>query len=180
MPKRKLPPNDEVIKMYQDGMSSGEIAELCDVQPVTVISLLRRLDIPRRSPGEASRNMVSRGRAIPTRYWLGKTQPPEMVEKRVSKIRGENHYAWSGGKDRRGYRNNIDKIICDECACHDNLCIHHTNFDHYDNREDNLRVLCVSCHLALHKQAYWDSIHSGEKPLTSNGPVGWTTKKGGS
>jgi transposase-like protein len=43
MPKRKLPPNNEVIEMYDSGMSCGEIAEKCGVVYDTVYSLLKRI-----------------------------------------------------------------------------------------------------------------------------------------
>ena len=46
-------------------------------------------------------------------------------------------------------------------------------FDHYDNRPENLQVLCVSCHMSLHKRAYWEAIHNDEDPPVSNGPIGW-------
>jgi hypothetical protein len=173
MPNRKLPPNEDVIKMYEAGMSSGEIAEKCGVAPVTVSSLFWRIGYPMRSASEAALICEAKGRKPPTRYWLGKKQPREMVEKRLSKIRGCNHYMWKGGKDNRDYREAIEKTICAECSAHINLCIHHIDFDHYNNKPDNLQVLCVSCHMSLHKSAYWDAIHSGETPPKSNGPVGW-------
>ena len=31
------------------------------------------------------------------RYWLGKKQTKDTIEKRVSKIRGENNWQWKGG-----------------------------------------------------------------------------------
>lgn len=173
MPKRELPPNEKVIELYESGMSSGEIAEKYGVKPVTVISLLRRIGHPRRSIGEATRLAEKKGRRRRVRYWLGKKQPPEMVEKRTSKIRGSNHYLWKGGRHRRGYRGMVEKVECAECGARINLGVHHKNFDHYDNDPENLQVLCVSCHMSVHKQAYWDAIHEGREPPKSNGPVGW-------
>jgi len=179
MPTRKLPPNDEVIAMYESGMSSGEIAEQCGVAGVTVLSLLRRIGHKTRMPKEAAILSYQRGRNIPSSYWQGKTQPAEMVERRASKIRGEAHYLWKGGVGRRLYRKGIEKYICIRCGVTENLGIHHSNFDHYDNVPDNLTILCVSCHMSIHKQAYWDAVHSGQEPPKSNGPVGWQRKEGG-
>lgn len=176
MPKRKLPPNEKVIELYDSGMSSGEIAELYDVKPVTVYSLLRRIGHPTRSPLEAARLREERGRGKPATYWKGKKQPRELVEKRVSQIRGEKHYLWKGGESRRPYREQVEKKSCQECGQTENLSIHHINFDHYDNRPENLQVLCVSCHMSFHKQAYWDAIHTGKEPPRGNGPVGWKRK----
>jgi hypothetical protein len=143
------------------------------VQPACVWKLLKRNNVQLRNLKEASINKKKAGRANPARYWLGKEQPPEMVESRVSKIRGEKHYLWKGGKDKRQYRNLIVKELCDICGSKDNLGIHHKDLDHYNDNPDNLQVLCVSCHLSLHKKLYWDAIHSGETPPKSNGIVGW-------
>jgi len=178
MPKRKLPPNEEVVAMYRSGMSCGEIAEKCNVAPVTVTSLLRRIGEPRRSAAEAAQVRNERGRTKKVRYWQGKKQSPEMVEKRVSKIRGEKHYMWKGGKSRRAYRGIIEKEACEECTSRQNLGIHHRDFDHYNDEPENLQVLCVSCHMSLHKQAYWDAIHDGRTPPVSNGPIGWERNGG--
>lgn len=173
MPNRKLPPNEQVIEMYRSGMSSGEIAEKCGVAPITVTSLFRRVGYQTRSAADAAKLRVQRGRSIPSTFWKGKKQPSDMVERRVEKIRGEKHYLWKGGLSRRPYRNEVEKEVCDKCGARENLSIHHVNLDHYDNRPDNLQVLCVSCHMSLHKQAYWDAIHAGKAPIKSNGPVGW-------
>ena len=165
--------------MYRSGMSSGEIAEKCGVKPVTVLSLLRRISEPRRTTQQAADVREARGRGKPASYWTGKKQPPEMVEKRISKQRGERHYLWKGGRDRRPYRNMVDKQECESCGIGENLGIHHRNFDHYDNTPENLAVLCVSCHMSLHKKAYWDAVHAGKEPPKSNGPIGWQREKGG-
>lgn len=99
-----------------------------------------------------------------TRYWLGKKQPPEMVERRVSKIRGSNHYLWKGGLSRRPYRKMKKKTACERCGDTFQLLIHHKNGDHYDNQLDNLEVLCNRCHSSLHKTGYWESVRNGDKP----------------
>ena len=164
--------------MYRSGLSSGEIAEICNVALMTVIGCLRRLGEPRRSADEAARVRVANGRGKTASYWLGKTQPPEMVEKRISKIRGEAHYLWKGGKTRRGYRHAVEKEVCAKCGAVTNLAIHHENLDHYDDEPANLQVLCVSCHASVHKQAYWDAVHAGVTPSRSNGPIGWRKKEG--
>jgi len=177
MPKRKLPPNEELIAMYASGMSTGEIAEQCGVKPVTVTSTFHRMGYQLRSASEAALLAFERGRKTPTRYWTGKKQPREMVERRISKIRGKNHYLWGGGLHRRGYRKMVEKKTCEMCSATNNLGIHHKNFDHYDNSLENLQILCVSCHMSLHKQAYWDAIHAGQEPPKSNGPVGWSEEK---
>ena len=178
MPKRKLPPNEEVVQMYDSGMSCGEIAEKCDVASVTVDSLLRRIGHKMRSAAEAAKVRSERGRCNTAKYWLGKTQPPEMVEKRINKIRGENHYLWKGGDSRRDYRGKVKKVACEKCGARLNLGIHHKNNDHYDDSPENLAVLCVSCHMSIHKTAYWKAYRNGEPTPKSNGPVGWVREGG--
>jgi len=173
MPNRKLPPDEKLIELYEAGNSTGEIAEMFDAAPVTVCSAFRRIGYGLRSSKEASRLAEQRGRLKRTAYWEGKKQPKEMVERRVSKIRGENHYLWKGGKSRRGYRGKVVKEKCAGCGGKLNLGIHHIDFDHYNNNPENLKVLCVSCHMSLHKKAYWDAYRNGERAPRGNGPIGW-------
>ena len=173
MPNRKLPPNEIIVAEYRSGMSCGEIAELHNVRPVTVQSLLSRIGEPRRTNAEAAKIRTDRGRTNPSRFWLGKKQSPEMVEKRVSKIRGENHYLWKGGLTKRDYRKVIKKEQCVNCDSRQNLGIHHKDDDHYNNVPENLEVLCVSCHLSLHKTAYWSAIKNGDVLPKSTGQSHW-------
>ena len=96
-----------------------------------------------------------------------------MVKKRIAKISGENHYAYKDGASVRKYRGKVEKLHCSSCGAKTNLCIHHRDFDHYNNNENNLAGLCVSCHLSLHKKQYWYSVKAGVEPQKSNGPAGW-------
>ena len=163
--------------MYERPMSAGEIASELKANVNTVASALSRIEgLQRRDPSEAQKIAFQHGKK-PTSYWTGKKQPDDMIERRVSKIRGDNHYLWAGGKTTRPYRRVIEKRSCSKCGARFNLCIHHVNFDHYDNREDNLQVLCVGCHLGLHKAEYWKAIREGRTPMKSTGESHW--KKGG-
>ena len=175
MPARKVPSDDVLRDLYGSGLSGREIAVQLGLNVKTVICALSRLGISSRSPEETKTLQGERGIVVPrVKYWLGKKQPPEMVEKRISKIRGANHWLWKGGdSDRRAYRKVVDKQLCARCGARQNLAIHHVNFDHYDDVPDNLIVLCVSCHSSVHKQAYWDAIHAGKEPPRSNAPIGW-------
>lgn len=174
MPPRKLPPDDELVAMYRSGMSSGEIAEALHVAKGTVTSALWRIGEPARPVHERMRLRSEHGRTNQSRYWLGKKQSAAHVEARLSKIRGEQHYAWKDGvSDPREYRQVIDKEQCARCESVDRLAIHHLNYDHYDNQAENLQVLCLPCHSSVHKQAYWDAIHAGVEPPRSNAPINW-------
>ena len=174
MAKRKLPPDEELASLYKSGLSCQAIAETVGgCKPVSVHSRLARAGVKMRSPEEASALALSTGRLQPKAYWTGKKQPAEMIERRIEKIRGERHYAYKDGASARQYRGKVAKLQCASCPAKTNLCIHHKDFDHYNNIESNLVVLCVSCHLSLHKADYWASLKSGVEPKTSNGPIGW-------
>lgn len=182
MPTRKVPPEEVLKELYEQGLSAREISIKLGINKNTIASALRRYGISNRTSKEAKAIQAARGIVHPvTRYWLNKKQPAEMVEKRISKIRGKNHYLWKGGKSKRDYRGMITKEKCENCDSKYNLGIHHKDFDHYNNVPENLEVLCVSCHMSLHKQAYWDAIKNEEQPPRSNGPVGWKkSEEGGS
>lgn len=75
---------------------------------------------------------------------------------------------WKGGINNRYYmrlaRDYIDKI-CSKCGSAKNLLVHHKNYDHGDNRLENLEIVCKSCHEKTHNKA---------KNFTHN--VFWTEK----
>jgi hypothetical protein len=174
MAKRVIPDYEEMKSLYESGLSGREVAESLGLNVQTVSSALKRIGVALRTTQQTKALQKTRGvESTPIAFWTGKKQPAEMVERRVSKIRGENHYLWKGGHSRREYRKVKAREVCARCHATENLGLHHINLDHYDNDPDNLEVLCVSCHSSVHKQAYWDAIHRGEKPSKSNGPIGW-------
>ena len=94
----------------------------------------------------------------------------------LTRIRSAGHRngRYTDGKSSRPYRHVVDKDFCRRCNATERLCIHHKNMDHYDNRLENLEVLCVSCHMSIHKTAYWKAKRGGLSTPKSNGRVGWT------
>ena len=40
----------------------------------------------------------------------------------------------------------LKQPICEVCGYTENLELHHINGDHYDNRIENLQILCPNCH----------------------------------
>lgn len=86
---------------------------------------------------------------------------------------GHRNGRYRDGSRMRPYRHVIDKVECKTCASTERLSIHHKNLDHFDNRLENLEVLCVSCHMRLHKLAYWKAKREGKPTPKSNGRVGW-------
>lgn len=173
MPPRKVPDDATLVAMYERPMSPREMADELGLSKNTVAAALARIPgFKKRSVSEAQKLTFQQGRK-PLNWWKGKKQPRAMVEKRVSKIRGEKHYLWKGGKSIRPYRQKIPKERCAICGATTNLCIHHIDFDHYNNAEDNLVAICVSCHLSLHKRAYWDAVKDGREPPRSTGEAHW-------
>jgi hypothetical protein len=177
MPPRKVPSNEVLVEMYGRPMSAGQIAKELDMNINTIASALSRIPgLVLRNQSEAQKLAFQNGKKT-TSFWKGKKQPKDMVERRVSKIRGENHYLWKGGSSIREYRKLVSKEKCENCGSRLNLCVHHLDFDHYNNNPDNLSVLCVHCHLSLHKSKYWNSIRKGEEPMKSTAKSNWL--KGG-
>ena len=92
----------------------------------------------------------------------------------IKKVRrAEAHPNYKHGKATRLYRTMITKDKCRKCKTKDNLGIHHKNDDHYDNRLENLEVLCNSCHMSITKRKWWKAKKAGKPLPKSNGPVGW-------
>jgi len=133
---------------------------------------LRGAGEPVRNDSEGQKAAYLAGRPK-MRYWKGKRQPRKAVEQRAAKIRGENHWLWKGGKERRPYRKVKEKVACEACGGKLNLGFHHKDFDHYNDAPENLQILCLPCHLSLHKKAYWKAKKEGGELKKSNGPVGW-------
>jgi hypothetical protein len=40
--------------------------------------------------------------------------------------------------------------ICVRCYSVENICVHHKDENYMNNKEDNLQILCKSCHTSLH------------------------------
>ena len=176
MPVRIKLPESKILKMYRRGVSSTEIAKQMKCSPPTIRRCLDRNGEPRRTLSDAAKRSFEQGRKV-TKFWAGKKQPAEMVESRLSKIRGENHYLWKGGNSLRPYRKLVKKTKCDRCESKKDLGIHHRDDDHYNNDLSNLVVLCLSCHMSIHKTAYWKAWRAGKPLPKSNGSVGWLRKK---
>lgn len=69
MPERKLPPDNELIEMYQGGMSTQEIADKVGVSSrVTVAAMLRKLGVARTHT--ETRNLPGRHQPLVTKEWI--------------------------------------------------------------------------------------------------------------
>jgi hypothetical protein len=90
--------------------------------------------------------------------------------------KGATHYNFKHGKSSVLYRTVITKDKCRKCGTTENLGIHHKNDDHYDNRLENLEVLCNSCHMSETKRKWWAAKKAGLPTPKSNAPTGWEHK----
>jgi hypothetical protein len=151
----KLPSAEELYKLYSEGMSALALAKKYNTTQGSVTKKMHRAGYSLRSLSDAHKLAYKTGRHIPTG------------------AKGENHWAWKGGKERRQYRNKIQKELCDTCGSRQNLGIHHKDFDHYNNDPENLQVLCLTCHMSFHKKMYWDAKKNGKETPKGNGPIGW-------
>ena len=175
MPSRKCPPNEVLKEMYLSPMSPRQIALKLNIKLGTVAGALDRIPgFKKRSNAEAQLLEVKNGKQ-PTRPWLGKKQPREMVEHRSAQFRGEKHWFWKGGIAKQDHVKVIKKEHCADCGARTNLCIHHIDFDHYNNSPENLKVMCVTCHMSFHKKEYWKAVKAGKEPKRSTQIYG--TKK---
>lgn len=174
MPKRVDLPEQEIAGLYRGGLSWPQLGERYGVSPVTLARRMAKIGVTSRSDKEAAAIAREAGRVPKTRYWLGKKRSAESRSKQAASISGENNHRWKGGKDDpRRYRKVIEKVECERCLVRSRLAIHHKNGDHYDDRRENLAVLCASCHASVHKQAYWDAVKAGKEPPRSNAPIRW-------
>lgn len=87
---------------------------------------------------------------------------------------GSEHHQYKDGRSTRLYRKLVVKDVCGNCGATERLSVHHKNDDHYDNRVENLQILCESCHISLAKKAWWAAKKAGLPTPKGNGPVGWT------
>lgn len=76
---------------------------------------------------------------------------------------GRDNGRYKDGSESRLYRNKVAITHCDTCFAGASLVVHHKNFDHFDDAESNLQVLCRSCHARLHRLA------EGRRPSSSVG-----------
>lgn len=73
--------------------------------------------------------------------------------------KGSNHPNWKGGSDT--YLSVIAKavvkkfnlvFVCKRCGSSNKIVIHHKDKNRKNNNLENLEILCMSCHISLHKK----------------------------
>lgn len=75
---------------------------------------------------------------------------------RNSQYIGPKHKLWKGGVSSDFYRDVLERKKTDKkcklCGIEDNrvLAVHHIDYDHSNNKIDNLAYLCHNCHQLVH------------------------------
>lgn len=178
--------DDEKIQLsdlyWCDNLTLPEIADRFGVSYPAIRQWFIKLGIPRRDNSEAQ--LLSNGTQELTpgllrdlyigqhlsqhqiAHKLGRSQTGigHLLRRYNIPIRGKANPGPSNGRYKHGeyvneriYRDMIDKDRCAICGATEQLCIHHKNLDHSDNRLENLEIMCHSCHSSLHKTLYWQS-----------------------
>lgn len=133
MSRRKLPPDEDVIRLYQDGLSCRQIADRFSASERAVRIVLERCSVPRRPksyPGSRS---------------------AESYARQSLAVSGENNGRYVHGKRVTTYRSMADRSKCSRCGSDKRVDVHHIDGDHYNNLPENLVALCQSCHVSGHK-----------------------------
>lgn len=81
------------------------------------------------------------------------SRPDSHLRQLHDDLRGEMHPRWKGGINTNYYRRlafQHYEAICETCGCDESLVVHHRNEDRYDNRVENLQILCRGCHNRHH------------------------------
>lgn len=194
MPPKKRPPKEMLEELYlQQQLPMLEIAKRLNVYYSTIDRWLRRYQIPKR-PYQTPDVWNSRKDEIVYLYHICNLSQDQIAEyygtqqnqiyrvmkrlaiPRKSKGRaGAAHHQFKDGQSSVLYRKLIVKNQCSHCGTTEKLGIHHKNNDHYDNRIENLEVLCNPCHMSETKKAWWAAKKAG-KAYKGNARIGWTKK----
>ena len=188
------PRQAEAVKFYKTGLSCMAVGKLMGCTPTAVWNLLRRAGVQPRAKNNPDK-WDSRKDEIEHLYFVADMSQEQIAAyfgvtqtviykvmvrlgiKAKPKWRaGEKNGRYKHGLASRMYRSVITKDKCRLCGSTENLGIHHKNDDHYDNRLENLEVLCNSCHMSEHKRKWWAAKKTGRTLPKSNAPTGWTSR----
>lgn len=126
MTKRVLPEN-EIIEKYKNGSTSWSLGKEYACDHYTIIRLLRR-------NGVAVRVWGSNAKRFPTENSI----PSSDRIRALAKAQG------------------LDITTCEVCGITGiTMHVHHGDFNHRNNRAENLLVLCPKCHKGLHTANYY-------------------------
>jgi IS30 family transposase len=189
------PKQERIVALYESGMSCREIGLQIGVTRTAVSNMLKRAKVQAR-PKADSATWDARKEEIEYLYFQQNMSQKQIAEyfgshqtligrvmrrlgiERLSVGRraGPANHKYKDGKSSRLYRTVITKDKCRKCGTTDDLGIHHKNDDHYDNRLENLEVLCNRCHMSETKRKWWAAKKAGLPTPKSNAPQGWNRR----
>lgn len=146
-------------KYEVEGLSTTDIAGLCEYSPRHIIRLLDKYGIEKRSRAEGVKTQKSRGKRS---------------QSMTGKLVGEKNPMYKGGYVCGGYkklgRRQYSHIVAENSIGRDIVAgevVHHINGDRLDNRPENLKVMTISEHIALHQKD--GGYRRGMKPWNYKG-----------
>jgi len=108
---------------------------------------------------------------------MDKKAKKEHSEKSSASKKGDKNPNWKGGSNSPNY-DRLKQLVRDDVICTCAVCeketfdleVHHRNGNRSNDFEDNLIVLCKSCHSSVHKQGYnfWQGDRKDGKVLSAN------------
>ncbi len=173
---------EKLIKWYvEEELSRYQIAEILDCSTTKVKSLMKEYGIKPRSRSECQK--VNKRNP-----WKDKTeQHKKRIAESVKKSWNDNPNQGMSGKhhseetkrkisesqittgeskNAREYKKLANELFdgkCLKCSTVKDLCVHHKDGDHYNNKPENLELLCRSCHLSVHRKNQYNgnNVESG-------------------
>jgi len=110
-------------------------------------------------------------RALQEKIATERWQDEEYRERVLKALpRGPDNHNWNGGSSFLPYGPDFTKELkakvrerdghkCQLCSSTENLCVHHIDYDKFNNEMDNLVTLCNSCHpRTLSNRGFWQTL----------------------
>jgi hypothetical protein len=187
--------SEDIVRLHQEGLSVRQIADRLGVSKSAISLRMKALGLKSRGKS-TSAEWNSRKAEVEYLYHVRRLSQEQIaayygvtqaviykvmkrlcIQRRSKGRRGPEHHHFKDGKSSVVYRRLVVKDQCRNCEATENLSVHHKNNDHYDNRLENLEVLCESCHISLAKKAWWAAKKAGLPTPKGNGPVGWAPRR---
>ncbi len=158
---------------WEEKLSTRQIAKKLDITQNGVMYYFKKFGIKSRTLSEAQKvcetNPLRKPKTEEWKKYIAKIQTgnknmlgkhhSEETKKRISDaqlITGES-------KNTKEYMKLAETFPkkCNKCGLTINLCVHHKNGNHFDNKLENLEILCKHCHISHHKKGNTSGFKKG-------------------